>query len=264
VNKSTSNPISDYDAILEYQLSAHNPVLHENQVQAIWLKEADVKIIQDGLAQPFGPLPTECPTQSQPADAYNLETNLGKIVRAAKIRYPNLRMVFLTSRSYGGFTGFCPTDEPYAYETGFANKWLVKAQIDQMNNGGTAVDTNGGDLNYLVCTPTTNCTTAAPEAPFVIWDRLPGTNPNNVFAGSTYIWAYTNPSSPYTYYPNSDDTIWPFDGNKMMATCTPPAMNNYFSDGQHPNDCGINQVGGNLLLNYFLESPYTNPWFTSH
>lgn len=93
--------VNDYDTIKADQLSLRG--LSESQVQAIWLKEADVKIIQDSQVGSLGC--TSCP---QGADAYNLETNLGKIVRAAKIRYPNLRMVFLTSRSYGGFTTFTP------------------------------------------------------------------------------------------------------------------------------------------------------------
>ncbi len=245
----------DYDAILTDQLSPHVPELYENQVQAIWLKEADVLIVQESGQSGIGSLGcTGCIP-----DPYNLETNFGNIVRATKHRYPNLRIIFLTSRSYGGFTNFKPTHEPYAYEGGFANKWLVKAQIDQMNNGGCVVDTDAEDLNYLY-TPASNCTaSAAPEAVWVIWDRLPSTES---LAGSTYIWAFT-PGENEDIYPNSNNTIWPYNGQNP-STCTPPETNSYFRDGQHPNDCGINQVGGTLLLNYFLTSPYTNPWFSAH
>lgn len=256
--ESEGGTINDYDAIKTDQFTSQS-LLYEGQVQAIWLKEADVVVLQQQGQSHIGPL-AGCSGCTE-ADAYNLETNLGKIVRAAKQRYPNLRMVFLTSRSYGGFTNFGPTKEPYAYEGGFANKWLVKAQIDQMNGGGCVIDTTyAQDLNYLY-TPTSTppCTSSvAPEAPWIIWDRLPSTEP---LAGSTYIWAYT-PQSGGTSDPNSDGAIWPFTLN---ATCTVGMTNTYFvNDGQHPNDCGIYQVGGNLLLNYFLNSPYTNPWFSSH
>ena len=245
----------DYDAILSDQLTPHSPRLYESQVQAIWLKEADVAIVQQMSKSNIGSLGCASCTP----DAYNLESNLANIVRAAKHRYPNLRIVFLTSRSFGAFTGFLPTEEPYAYEGGFANKWLVKAQIDQMNNGGCVTDTHAQDLNYLY-TPSATCgSSGGPEAPWVVWDRLPSTQS---LAGSSYIWAYT-PGINQTPDANSDGAIWPYDGANP-SSCTPPNTNSYFKDGQHPNDCGINQVGGKLLLNYFLTSPYTNPWFSSH
>ena len=52
------------------------------------------------------------------------------------------------SRIYGGYatTGLNP--EPYAYESGFAVKWLIQAQIDQTRTGGTMIDQRAGDLHY--------------------------------------------------------------------------------------------------------------------
>jgi hypothetical protein len=259
---------TDYDIIRDEQLTPHSPQqLYESQVQGLWIKQADVTYINH-LGNDVGSY--GCPVYAPlnidancKVDFYNLEKNLAGIVRAAKIRYPNLRMVFLTSRSYGGFTGFHPTNEMFAYETGFANKRLVKAQMDQMNNGGCSpVDTNAGDLNYLY-TPGTNCTATGPESPWIVWDRLPSTSS---LAGSTYIWAYT-PSADVPPVPNSNGVIWPF-ARTIPPACdpnNPASTNTYFiADGQHPNDCGISQVGKNLLLNYFLYSPYTTPWFTTH
>ncbi|MFL5620838.1 MAG: hypothetical protein ACJ79A_20850, partial [Gemmatimonadaceae bacterium] len=43
--------------------------------------------------------------------------------------------------------------EPFAYETGFAVKWLIQAQIRQMRNGGQIVDARAGDLNYDSAAP---------------------------------------------------------------------------------------------------------------
>jgi hypothetical protein len=40
--------------------------------------------------------------------------------------------------------------EPYAYESGFAVKWLIQAQIDQQRNGGVVVDARAADLDYDV------------------------------------------------------------------------------------------------------------------
>ena len=104
----------------------------EKQVTAIWLKQAD--------AQPTVSLP------NANADAYSLETNLGDIVRAAKLRYPNLQQVFLSSRIYAGYATSTLNPEPYAYESAFAVKWLIEAQINQMSGG--RIDARAGDLNY--------------------------------------------------------------------------------------------------------------------
>jgi hypothetical protein len=98
--------------------------LSERQVQAVWLKQAHAR-----------------PTVSLPApeaDAITLERDLGEIVRALAIRYPNLQLVFVSSRTYGGYASTDLNPEPYAYESGFAVKWLVEAQIRQSRTGDMA------------------------------------------------------------------------------------------------------------------------------
>jgi hypothetical protein len=123
---------ANFDRVRDVDLAAQG--LTEAQVQAVWLKEAD--------AHPTSSLP------NADADAYTLETLLGDVIRAAKSRYRNLRCVYVTSRSYAGYATSDLNPEPYAYESGFAVKWIVQAQIDQMANGGVIVDPRAGDLNY--------------------------------------------------------------------------------------------------------------------
>jgi len=123
---------ANYDSV---RLSRLAPLgLTERQVQVAWVKQADAGP-RDSLA-------------SSQADAYQLETRLGNIVRALTTRYPNLQLVFLSSRIYAGYATTTLNPEPYAYESGFAVKWLVQAQIDQVANGGTVTDPRAGDLNY--------------------------------------------------------------------------------------------------------------------
>jgi PEP-CTERM motif len=118
-----------YDTVAQRLAAAH---VTESQVSAIWLKQAD--------ADPTVSLPNAS------ADAYHLETYLGDIVRAAKVRYPNMQQVFLSSRIYAGYATSTLNPEPYAYESAFAVKWLIQAQMNQMSGGG--IDSRAGDLNY--------------------------------------------------------------------------------------------------------------------
>jgi hypothetical protein len=123
---------ANYDSVRLNRLAPLG--LTERQVLVAWVKEAD--------AGPRDSLP------SSQADAYLLETRLGNIVRALRARYPNLTLVFLSSRIYAGYATTTLNPEPYSYESGFAVKWLVQAQIEQMANGGAVTDPRAGDLNY--------------------------------------------------------------------------------------------------------------------
>ncbi len=82
------------------------------QVQAVWIKQADAG-----------------PTEGFPQYAQKLQTELARIVQVISIRFPNCRLAYLSSRSYGGYatTGLNP--EPYAYESGFSVKWLIEEQV---------------------------------------------------------------------------------------------------------------------------------------
>jgi len=133
-----ANPASpNYDRIRDTVLAGQG--LTEAQVQVIWLKVANPN-----------------PTVSLPsanADAILLLQQMGTIARVLANRYPSLQMIFVSSRSYAGYAISPLNPEPYAYESGFAVKWLIQAQIDQMANGGTIVDTRPGNLNYNTTVP---------------------------------------------------------------------------------------------------------------
>jgi hypothetical protein len=149
----------NYDVVRDTKLIPQG--LSEAQVQIAWVKVANAG-----------------PTVSLPAansDAYTLETQMGNIVRALKVRYPNMQQVFLSSRIYAGYATTTLNPEPYAYESGFAVKWIVQAQIDQMANGGVPVDPHAGNLDY------------DNGAPWIAW--------------GAYLWA----SGPK---PRSDGLVW--------------------------------------------------------
>jgi hypothetical protein len=122
---------ANFDRVRDTRLTPQG--LSEAQVQAAWVKVAN--------AQPTVSLPNAT------SDAYALETHMGSIARAMRVRYPNLQLIFFSSRIYAGYATTPLNPEPYAYESGFAVKWTVQAQIDQQRNGGVVVDTRAGDLD---------------------------------------------------------------------------------------------------------------------
>src|SRR5256714_763438 len=120
---------ANYDSVRDNRLIPLG--LTERQVQVVWVKQADAGP-RDSLA-------------SAQADAFQLESRLADIVRALKTRYPNLKKIFLSSRIYAGYATRTLNPEPYAYESGFAVKWVIQAQIDQMANGGVGEEESDRD-----------------------------------------------------------------------------------------------------------------------
>jgi Cu/Ag efflux protein CusF len=82
------------------------------QVQVAWLKEADA-----GPRDPF------------PKHAQTLHAELRRIVRLMHDRFPNLKIIYLSSRICAAFAKTPLNPEPIAYETGFSVKWLIEEQI---------------------------------------------------------------------------------------------------------------------------------------
>jgi hypothetical protein len=107
------------------------------QVQVAWVKIAN--------PQPMVSLP------APNADAVVLEASTANIARALKVRYPNLKLMFVSSRTYGGWATTPLNPEPYAYEGAFAVSWVVEDQVRQMAGGGMNPD--AGNLDYTTVAP---------------------------------------------------------------------------------------------------------------
>jgi hypothetical protein len=184
----------NYDRIRDEELQPRG--LSEAQVRAVWVKVAN--------PGPVSSLP------AQDADALLLVAQLGAIARALKQRYPNIELMFVSSRIYAGYADNPLNPEPFAYESGFAVKWVIEAQIEQASGGG--VDPLAGDLGSEV-------------APWIDWGPYP--------------WADG-------LVPRSDGLTW--------------ACSDFQGDGTHPGMRGEEKVGS-MLLELFLGSPMTVPWF---
>jgi lysophospholipase L1-like esterase len=69
------------------------------------------------------------PASGWPAYAQRLKEETIRVLQIARARYPNLSIAYLSSRIYAGYATTTLNPEPYAYESGFAMKWVVEDQI---------------------------------------------------------------------------------------------------------------------------------------
>jgi Cu/Ag efflux protein CusF len=100
----------DFWATVDQRLKAAGA--SREQVQIAWIKEADAG-----------------PSSGFPRYAQTLRDELRQTVQLMHRRFPNLKLVYLSNRTYGGYAKTRLNPEPYAYESGFAVKWLIEEQI---------------------------------------------------------------------------------------------------------------------------------------
>lgn len=105
------NPADPYWPIVNARVAAAG--LTNNQVQVVWLKEADGTV----------------PDTSFPNHALTLKTHLRGIVQLLKDTFPNLQLCYVSSRIYGGYSTAPARWEPLSYETAFAYRWMIDEQI---------------------------------------------------------------------------------------------------------------------------------------
>ena len=82
------------------------------QVKVVWIKQADAG-----------------PNQGFPAYARKLQQELANVVRILPERFPNVKLCYLSPRTYGGYAKTPLNPEPYAYESSFSVKWLIEQQL---------------------------------------------------------------------------------------------------------------------------------------
>ena len=94
----------------------------EKQVQAIWFKQAEAFPMYDGNDTTFHGYVDE------------LKAKFLLVIQTMNIRFPNARLAYMASRSYGGYADFQLNPEPYAYYTGWSVKRLIEDQINGAEN----------------------------------------------------------------------------------------------------------------------------------
>lgn len=104
-----------------YWATVMNDYLPQNnvtaqQVVAIWMEDTD------GIA-----------SGTFPSDMTTLQSEYETMMQTMLKLFPNLKMVYFSSRVYGGYSngvGKPDNPEPYAYEVGFAVKWAIQDQLN--------------------------------------------------------------------------------------------------------------------------------------
>ena len=104
-------PFGDYWMHVDRQLQRCE--ISPAQVQVVWLKTALAR-------EPRG----------FPENARLLQRTLRSIVEILRTKFPQLKLVYVSSRTYGGYSESDLSPEPIAYESAFAVKWLIEERIN--------------------------------------------------------------------------------------------------------------------------------------
>ena len=107
--------------------------LTPQKVQVVWLKQANGG--------------TQLGRDNFPIYAQHLRDDMATIVRRVRETYPNVQIVYLTSRIYTGYSRITLIPEPVIYEGAFSVRWLIQ---DQIAGGGESGITYNNDP-LLLC-----------------------------------------------------------------------------------------------------------------
>jgi len=202
-----ANPTENAWSVLNSRLTVAG--VTPAQVSVAWIKVAN--------GFPNGTFPT--------GDAPLLKTYLTDIVRNLKDKYPNIKMAYISSRIYAGYTTTTQQPEPYAFEEGFGVKWLIE---DQINGVST--------LNY-------DSAKGVVEAPWLSW--------------GPYLWANGLGSDGIVggIGGRSDGLEWIC--SDYVRTDGQP------TDAIHPGEEGKTKVA-NMLLTFFKTDSTAKEWFLAN
>jgi len=121
-----ANPGADNDPWVFLAEKINDAGLSPAQVQVVWLKEANAN-----------PDPHD---DAFPVYAEKLRNDMASIVRRVRTDYPNVGIVYLSSRIYAGYADILLSPEPFAYEGGFSVRWLIQDQISGGGAGGVTYE----------------------------------------------------------------------------------------------------------------------------
>ncbi|MCX7014636.1 MAG: hypothetical protein NTW86_19140 [Candidatus Sumerlaeota bacterium] len=126
--------------------------LSAKQVQAVWAKMAEKDPATLG---------------EFPEHARRLQQDTKEALALLKQYCPNVRIAYVSSRTYGGYANVPLNPEPYAYESAFAMRWLIQDQL----KGEPSMSYEAGQFPLLLWGPYLWANGAAPRADGFAWAR---------------------------------------------------------------------------------------------
>jgi hypothetical protein len=106
----TSKPNTPFWDVVNERLKAAG--VTPAQVQAAWMLQANPG-----------------PRAGFPAEMKELQRNMVDTLHNMHDKFPNLKVTYLSSRTYAGYATNPLNPEPYAFENGFAVKWMIEDQL---------------------------------------------------------------------------------------------------------------------------------------
>jgi hypothetical protein len=137
---STFKPMADGDALRDQRLAIVDGA-QGGMTASDWANPAcscwpvlDQRLASSGVSAPqvsvaWVKLADRQPSEGWPAHALRLRDETISVLRQLKTRFSNLRLVYLSSRIYAGYATTTLNPEPYAYESGFAMRWVIEEQL---------------------------------------------------------------------------------------------------------------------------------------
>ncbi len=97
--------------------------------------ELDARIAAAGLTNmqvgaAWVKLTTRTPTGEWPDSMLILQQDIETVLRALAVRFPHLKLAYLSSRIYAGYATNNLSPEPYAYQSGFAVRGVIEKQLN--------------------------------------------------------------------------------------------------------------------------------------
>lgn len=105
-------PSGDYWTHVDRQLQCGE--VSPAQIQVVWLKSVNPQESRDF-----------------PQNGRRLQRTLQSIVEILRTTFRELKLIYVSSRIYGGYSETDLHPEPVAYESGFAVKWLIEERINR-------------------------------------------------------------------------------------------------------------------------------------